>query len=379
MTVLNDLSTEIFLQIFSLLQPEDLARACRVCQRWHAMGEELLFTDGSLEAGGGIPLSLRSFLRTIQDRPSLAAHVKFLLVDWRMSGSSERVHSEMLLLQQSLTSLQTLHVRPPIQLRMRRPFPAGPPGAAPTFQSLREFTWGQVDSRSSGIGPTQLLTLPCIRHITVDMAPGPDMDSIPREILTPLAGTSTVTHLALSDGNMSATGLTRILQLPRALTHLRYDGRVGNADVPLFRVALACVRATLQYLRIGDCAAFGDDGRWNAHRGIGPLKDWPALRSVGGSLVVFIGPCEGVTDTLAGIMPAVLREMVITLGGGEWVGEGVRDQIGMMVGGEGALRRLEVVRVGRGVLVGQGGVFGDEVDPLGELCKAAGVEFVVES
>lgn len=344
MTVLNDLSTEIFLQIFSLLPSLDLAQACRVCQRWYAMAEKPLFTSVSLDGGASIELSLKMFFRTIRRRPALATHLKDLTVSWEFSDIPGRVYAEMLLLERYLTSLRTLYIYPPARA-LAREFPAGPPGGGggALFQSLREFTWDRLGGWGSGIGPMQLLivmTLPCIRQITVDMSEAPGMDSIDPALLAPHIGNSTVTHLTLRAGNMTGAALTRVLQLPRALTHLTYAdefAHVGNADIGDFRLALGCVRETLQYLRLGECSAFKDEDPRNAYRGVGSLKDWPALRSVGGAFLTLIGLCEGVEVTLAGVMPAGLREVVVMFDRGGWEEESVRNQIEMMVGGEGAL------------------------------------------
>lgn len=124
MTVLDDLSAEIFLQIFSLLPCHDLAAACLVSRRWLELGEQRLYTEVSFAAA-----SLENFVTTITSRPGIATHVRSLDVKCKFALSTD-LGVGLAQLQQLLPSLATIAILPPYNRSLRDPFPGG---AAPTF------------------------------------------------------------------------------------------------------------------------------------------------------------------------------------------------------------------------------------------------------
>lgn len=380
------LSAELVLQIFSLLHSTDIPSVCLVSRLWRALSERLLYTTISLAAGGADPSPLDCFLRTIVSRPELGTHVRAVSVEWQtpsLAGPvvpiSNLLHVQLGQLHYFLPALQTLEIIPPFQLPLRDPFAAAAMGDSSAFPSLRQLTWHQHGG-NSGISPTQLLsllTLPSLRRITVHMAHGPGMDCLDPVLLGAHLRSSAITHLTLQHGNMTACALAHILRLPRALTHFTYSDShanpLGNLDLRSFRLALLVVRDTLQYLRLGFCSALEDDNEWPAYRGLGSLREWPALQSIGCTMMALLGRSEGAVECLGDVVPAVVREVILVSGWGDWSSEELARQIAMMVGRSGgsALQWLEVMTLERGII-------GEEMeDGLRAVCEEAGVSLVI--
>lgn len=368
MTVLDDLSAEIFLQIFSLLPCRDLAAACLVSRRWLELGEQRLYTEVSFAAA-----SLENFVTTITSRPGIATHVRSLDVKCKFALSTD-FGVGLAQLQQLLPSLATIAILPPYNRSLRDPFPGG---AAPTFQALREFTWhrhGDV----TGLSARQLLMLlllPSLRHLTAHMAPGPGMEALDSALLAPHFRTSGVTHLTLQHGNMTAGALTFVMHLPRALTHFSYSDAhldpLGGWEVPMFRLALSCARETLESLTLGLCSALEDYQAWGVGgEGIGDLREWPVLTRVEASMISMLGARETVVKGLVDVLPKGVREVLVVRGAGDWE-VGVADEVEKMVV-SGALRSLEKVRI-------QGMFVGDRArEALRAVCDMAEVQLVIE-
>lgn len=368
MTILNDLSTEILLQIFSLLPCRDLAASCLVSRRWLELNEQPLYTKVSFPATG-----LDNFATTITSRPGFATNVRSVRINWESGISSTVSDVRLVHLQQLLPSLVTIDILPPFNRPLRDPFPAG---VAPTFQSLREFTWHRHGD-PTGLSATQLLMLlllPSLRRLTAHMAPGPGMDSIDPRLIRPYYRDSGVTHLTLQHGNMTARSLTLIMTLTGSLTHFSYADThldpLGGWDLLMFHHALACVRSTLQSLTLGMCSVFEDDQRWGMG-GAMILCGWPALTKVEASMVALLGVRESVLGGFVNVLPMGLKELVVVVGSGDWEVADVVHQVDKMVV-SGVLRSLEMVTI-RGLVWGDGAHEG-----LRAVCDMAGVQLVVE-
>lgn len=147
------------------------------------------------------------------------------------------------------------------------------------LQSLHEFNWHSEQAYRS-VNYKMLITLmrlPSIEsidvHVVEEYSPFPEPDE---------HSTSGITNLHFSGGAISDISLTRILTLPRALTHFTYNGTHGNnLDLGLFSAALKPLKQSLEHLEInllnGWSRSEPDDLSMVR---FAPLRDWPMLRVV---------------------------------------------------------------------------------------------------
>lgn len=170
-----------------------------------------------------------------------------------------------------------------------------------------------------------LFALPSIRMLDICMVSemqidddDNDDDDAEMDLSSPaFAGTSSVTDLRFSRGEVSSWSLLRILPLPRALTRFSLGecstrGRSGF-DIAELRRALVGVRNTLERLAV--CFHdddFSDGARDMAIETIGSLREWPVLAELRCPLSLLVGgsACEtGIALRLVDVVPRVVREV----------------------------------------------------------------------
>ncbi|KAL0639421.1 hypothetical protein Q9L58_001449 [Maublancomyces gigas] len=323
--------TEITILILSFLPVKDLASASRVSRYLQALSEPLLYREPSLPPAVAEPSSLYIFVRTLltPGRESLVSHVRTLLVDWDESSSTlpSEPESEIALFTAAesrlgiqnlrasygaqivlclylLPFLTTLDVMPSFRNHDFEVFIESlhatlPTSLPPGLQSLRVFNW-YSDGCEQGVSYAMLLTimrLPCIRTIDVDIieelrGPFPDPDS--RAI-------SGITNLHFSAA-ISSTSLTRILTLPRALTHFSFNLTLGyDLNLSHLSTALKPLQRSLQILELG---IFDRWSRGEVDGLLTSLREWPVLRSVRIAPVTLLGVEN--EQGLAQVLPAGL-------------------------------------------------------------------------
>lgn len=390
---------EISAHILSFLTQHDLTSTSRVSRQLYEISQLLLYIEPCIITGSKFPPPLYLFLRTLltPGHETIAAHVRWLTVHWtdvqqNYSGQPDTeitlftLAASALGLPDPLTSgaaqvVLLLHLFP--RLRILHVIPAhdrdkldeflSADNATPLgLQSLREFRWYSADRRR-GVSPTMLLTLlglPSIRIIDVHMVteleslfPAPDAATL-------AMATSAATHLEFSFGEISTWTLSRILKVPRALTHLTYRAISGNHS-SLSEVAdsLAPLRSTLQHLDLDlfRCISRDHHGAWQTES-LGSFREWPVLRNVRCSLMALLGKDE---TRLADVLPRGLRALE-TVSDPFWtVEEAVCEVMAMLARKHVMLPHLRTVAVH---------VYGPKsqelVGRLGAACTAAGVELV---
>lgn len=243
--------------------------------------------------------------------------------------------SQVILLLHLLPCLQSLSVFPPdgrgrFDEFMDQFSPLQPVGTLPLgLQSLRIFHWGAI-TEYSGVSTKLLLTimgLPRIQKIDVSLysCPGRHLDPSTAATIQP----STVTHLTLPPSDISASTLTSILKVPRALEHFTYYTR-GHTEPELLQIGAAMkpLQNSLQYLyldlggtkyRSGTQAPshmylyYGDRNSQRPSDTIGSLRLWPVLRTVRCTLKALLGNRSQDTQPplLAYILPAGIQVLEI--------------------------------------------------------------------
>lgn len=330
---------EISSQIVSFLSQHNLTSMSRVSHQMHEISQPVLYKEPCIITGSNSPPSLSILLRTLltPGRETLSRHVRWLTLHWTdmqyvPSQQSERedalltaaasslgianpltsAGAQVVLLLHLLTRLHTLHVIPPHDRDSLDEFLSTDHAIPAALQSVREFRWYSADS-ASGVSPTMLLTLlrlPSIRIIDIHMVaeievPFPITNG---DAATNAMGTSTATHLEFTFGDISSWSLTRIMRVPRALTHFTYraisGNRMGFGDMEF---GLAPMQSTLQHL---DLDLFRCIGR-RFHGAVQSvpicsLREWPVLRNVRCSLMVLVGQDK---SRLADVLPRGLRAL----------------------------------------------------------------------
>lgn len=144
----------------------------------------------------------------------------------------------------------------------------------------------------------------------------------------------------------------------------------ARSDPVTFRLALECVRETLESLKLGWwCPALVDANRLSIGV-IGPLREWPVLQKVQCTMMALLGERNAATGRLEDVLPLGVKRVHIASGHGNWHGDHVVAWVKEMVErrADGAVPWLEEVRGGTGIHLE--GVVGDR---FRESCKAAGV------
>lgn len=286
--------------------------------------------------------------------------------------------SQALLLLHLLPRLNTLYIIPPdtpdhfdefilaLEPRTSLTLPMA-------LQSLSEVKWYSGDSQG-GMNPSillSLLQLPRIRTIEVHIVstidgPFPGSDGV-----AAVARTSAVTELDFSFIDISSSLLTRILLIPRALTHFTYRAVSGNRmDISELRAALTPLRNTLQSLDLDmfRCISCDQHGEWQKET-IGSLREWPVLRHVGCSLMLLLGID---VSRLAEVLPFSLQTLE-TMGDPFWsVDEVVHEIVVMVKRKDEMLPRLTRVAAHVDAIKTP-----EMMERLGGACEMAGVELVV--
>lgn len=196
-------------------------------------------------------------------------------------------------------------------------FPAG-------FKSLREVQYRYNFGRITPKSLIALLKMPSIRTIRVRV-----LDDM--SILSPAAysDSSSVTKLDFLHGTVNTLALSRVLMMPRALTHFTFTdclGDPGTFDCAVFARGLRASRPTLQYLRLSVADSYDGiaEKAPNAPQNtIGSLYDWPVLRSIWCPVGVLLGKSPSrrgrpVTLRLAEVLPAVLTDFRVAPVWGGW-------------------------------------------------------------
>lgn len=396
---------EISVQILSGLSTQDLTSTSRTSRHLHEISQPLLYKKPYLTTALQPPPSLYIFLRTLltPGREILATYVKMLSIEWTgeynltsqpasdtaplntaasalgLNDPFASEGSQALLLMHLLPRLNTLHIIPPhtpdhfeefiLALEPRTSSLTLPMA----FQSLAEVRWYSGDSLG-GINPSVLLSLlqlPRIRKIelcivsTID-GPFPGSDGA-----AAVAGTSAVTELDFVCRDISGWLLTRILLIPRALTHFTYRAVSGNhLDLSMLRAALTPLRNTLQSLDLDlfRCISCDHHGEWQKET-IGSLREWPVLRHVGCSLMALLGMD---VSRLAEVLPCSLQTLE-TMADPFWPVDEVVGEIVVMV-----KRKDEMLPRLRRVVVHVDEVKTPEMmEMLSGACETAGVELIV--
>lgn len=339
----NAVPHEIFFQIFSYLVKEDLAAVSIASRRFHAIAEPLYYKHVVLRSAddGNSATAFTCFLRSILSRPILGNYVRSLNIasggvcidfgrDPQNASDTALVTAAArdLGIQCSLTchggQLELLfHLLPSIQ-SLALSLPANtngfdeflvqqsflPTAALPAgLKTLRDI-WFHHNNVVSPKSLLVLLMLPSVRTIHV-----PDIGNM-GDIgdTTACDGRSSVTQLTFGFASIPTLSLTRILGVPRALTHFTYIDRIRDPwrfDSALFGLALRRFHGTLQYLRLtlGNRSGYSphDDLSMDA---LGSLRDWPVLRSVWCPMSVMLGRWPVLsTARLVDVLPVVISDL----------------------------------------------------------------------
>lgn len=357
------LPTEIVQEIFSSLDPTDLARTSLVSHRIHSISSSLLYRNVSLSAA-----TIQPFIRTLLAREDLAHHVKHLRCSFRWNGAHPLHAMQVSLLLHLIPTLQILDCTP-AELLINN-LPSAPLPAA--LQSVREFR-NRPHSEDS-IGPVisaeillATMLLPCIRRVeahTAGLYPPDNFDAL----YTAHAGTSPVTDLVLADSYITPQTLQRVLALPSALTRLfyEYSRPMMAADVAAIGAAIGPLRATLQSLHIsvGDVKTKTDQG---ATYTIGSLRAWPCLTRVGVPLLLLLGMPRAVR--LGDVLPGGIEHLAIEKDF-VWGEVQVADAVFDLLRCRGRVGRLESVSVAEWLMWDR-----ELSGRLEEACNEVGVAF----
>lgn len=390
---------EVSAHIVSYLSQHDLTSTSRVSRQLHEISQPLLYKEPCVITGSKSPPPLYLFLRTLltPGRETLVTHVRWLTVHWtdvqyNHSGQPDaeialfttaasalglaNTHTsgaaQVVLLLHLLPRLRTLHVIPAHDRDKFDEFMSAENAIPLALQSLQEFRWYSADRRS-GVSPTMLLTLlglPSIRIIDVHMVTELESPFSAPDAATVAMATSPATHLEFSFGEISTWTLSRILKIPRALTHLTYRAVSGNrSSLSDVAASLAPLRSTLQHLDLDlfRCIIRVHHGAWQTES-FGSLREWPVLRNVRCSLMTLLGKGE---TRLADVLPPGLRALE-TVSDPFWtVEEAVCEVVAMLARKHVMLPRLRTVAVHVNWPKSE-----EMVGRLSAACTAAGVRLV---
>lgn len=401
-------------EILTHLSSPDLASTARVSHRLHLISQPLLYTTPCLSknpvaAAGQPSRALGIFLRTLltPGNEKLASRVRFLQFDTdpialklcsanstdsiapiTTVASKPDMHSlpksqgsQFMLLLDLLPGLQTLHLTSPKngsyvgQLHLN--LPAGPLPLG--LQSIREIICRPaLTSRVASITTLlQLMALPRIRYISI-----PSLAPCTRSItaLKSAAGTSHVTRLRVSHGEIPSWWLASILRVPIALTHFSYSAAShGDFNLPSFMTALEPLKKSMRVLHLDfgkvDSTTSDEGQGFPLPYNEGSLREWSVLTTLSCSLAPLLG--KGQMDgspRLADVLPMGLRELEILLDSYWLVAEAVNHVVELLERKESVVPRLERVAVEMEDWMSK-----RVVEKLVVACEPAGVSLVDES
>lgn len=332
--------------IISCLSGPDLTSVSLVSHEWQSIAQPLLYREPYMDFTDEVPSPLYLFLRTLLSAggEALAGHVRSLILCWASFESEPPAEPEsdlalftdatsrhglgdpfasdgaqVALLMHLLPCLHALHIRPGEdnefdQLLESHHATKSTASLPLALQSLCEFSWHSGDS-DSGVGSGTLLALmrlPCIRLIDVQIVDEIESPFPGASDATTILPESAVTNLNFSYGQISGPCLTRILKLPRALTHFSYRSMFGNTfTLAELDTAMEPLKHTLCHLDLDlfDLQPMQEFDPSEDSTTLGSLREWPALRSVRISLLPLVG--LELSQSLAGLLPAGLRALQV--------------------------------------------------------------------
>lgn len=340
MSVLEQLPLEISAKILSYLPCADLLKISRLSHYMHAVSQPLIYKTPLLtSADGKTKSSLQRFVEVLLSPggETRAKYVRSLHVKWDNQYKSE---SDISLLTQSASRLGLhlpltwedgqlvllLHLLPHLlDLELRPPgegddrvlhliasqTPTIPRTRLPLgLRHLRRFQCAP-NSPDNGVNPRTLLTLlqmPSMREINVRII---DTATLAPHDFDAAASTSGITHLRLSGTNVPSQCLTHILAVPVALTHYTYFAHGTAFHVADFGASLLPLKHALRVLHL-DFYGLVRPSNTPCDGAIGSLRAWPALNTVRGSVMAFLGRGQTpVVVGLADVLPAGITEFEI--------------------------------------------------------------------
>lgn len=334
MSVLEQLPLEISTEILSYLPSTDLLVTSKLSRHMCTVSQPLLFKNPILRSGNGTTKSaLQIFLEVLLSPggKTLANNVRSLDVQWdsRLKSDSDislltnaasqlglRLpltweDGQLVLLLHLLPCLHNLELIPPGEGDDRlvdliaAQTPTMPETTLPLgLRHLRRFKC-TPNSTHCGVHPSMLLTLlqmPCMRELNVRLI---DADTLAPGDFGAAASTSRVTHMRLLCTAVPAASLTRILSVPTGLTHFTYSAYRCDVHLADFGAALLPLKKSLRVLHL-ELYGFRQTPE---DPGIGCLRDWPALHTLRGSMLEFLGRSD--TIALVDVVPAGIRELEI--------------------------------------------------------------------
>ncbi|KAL0634813.1 hypothetical protein Q9L58_006246 [Maublancomyces gigas] len=400
MAFLDNLPNELFGQIFSHLNCQDLVLACQVSRRFNTLAEPYLYRVTSVQTS-----RVYLLLRTLLSRPMLGNHVRHLNF-MRLGGfasfptaqpdvalltaGAERFGikqptgseaAELLLLLHLLPSLDILYNSLGYDPNMLAGFlgdqdfhsDALPVG----LQSLRELHC-DYEFNVSRKNLRKIMQLPLLRVLRVTMEDDTGVEGVEIDKWT---GSSAVTDLAITSSYVTTRQLKTILMIPQAAVRFSFSAHralaFGDFDASRIWRALGLHRQTLQYVQLqiddneyenfdDDVYESFDDGVVE-HTAISSLRHWPVLRTIDCSISRLLGyGREKAVMRLVDLLPMSIRELVLD-GDEFWMeGEVIDELVHLMEMKEVAgLDYLRVVEVPEGM--------GQDIR-LREAFEAVGVE-----
>lgn len=335
---------EIFVEIFSRLRCQELARVSLISRRLHSVSQPLLYLEPELYDQEGYTPSLQAFLRTLLTPGSepLTTHVRRLTISWKdrqiepfdheypsFRAAASRfglrywplsADTQVMILLHLLPRLECLLLLPPQNTIWFRNFVQLYGQLQPTMtipiglHTLREFRC-DFDSCVRPKTLVALLMLPNLRTIAIPVCG--DIEVQFRGSSGIPYGTSAVTKLEFPFARMPNTALMRILQIPHALTHFSYRAKgISGANISLinFEMALQPLKASLQTLVLDFSRLIPSRTRGTNEGGpTAGFLDWPALRSVSCSLIPLLGKglAQDSPRRLADVLPTGIRTLRI--------------------------------------------------------------------
>lgn len=331
MPVLQSLPVELLRQILANLDPASLRKISLVSHLFHTLAKP--FHYASLGTHAQPRTWLLHTLSTLLTRPDLARHVRRITF-WYWAEQYPTPANCLLFSAKAAElgipdigwwddaqALFLLHLVPDIQelsfnntplLRTFLEQTVNTPVSHAPLQSLVRFTSHAPVTLTMLLA---LMRLPSMRCITVDM---PYRNTYPPsqsavQSLTSYAGQSSVTQLALHNGETPPSILQLILHIPRALTSFSYMydreyGCISNtAGLPTI---LQHLQPALQSLSVGGLYAIGHPSTCEVE--IGSLLHWEALTTLECSLPALLGARHTSSGVrLLDVLPLGIRRLFI--------------------------------------------------------------------
>lgn len=330
MPVLQSLPVELLRQILANLDPASLRKISLVSRLFNTLAEP--FHYASLGTYSQPPAWLLRTLSTLVSRPDLARHVRCITF-WYWAERYPTPSNCLLFSAKAAElgipdigwwddaqALFLLHLVPAVQelsfnntplLRTFLEQTVNTPVSQVPFQSLLKFTSHAPVTLTMLLA---LMRLPSMRCVTVDM-PYRDAythDQSAVQSLAGYAGQSSVTELALHNGETPNSILQLILQIPRALTSFSYmyDREYGCiSNTPGLHTVLQHLQPALASLSIGGLYAIGVSEP--SEVGVGSLLHWPALTTLECSLPALLGARHTSSVRLLDVLPVGIRRLFI--------------------------------------------------------------------